>query len=221
VRSSSMMLIAIVLCAGHASGQTLPNPPPTAGSAPAVAEDAAPTWSYSASVYSYLLPDEGNYAQPTMTADRGWLHLEGRYNYEDLRTGSAWIGYNISGGDTLAWEVTPMIGGVFGRTDGIAPGGKGSLSWWKLEFYSEGEYVFDAGDSSNSFFYNWSELTIAPVDWLRAGMVTQRTRVYQTERDIQRGFLVGFSYKALSLTTYVFNPDDSKPVVVLGAGVTF
>ena len=38
-----------------------------------------------------------------------------------------------------------MIGGVFGDTTGIAPGYKGSLSWWKLELYSEGEYVFDTG----------------------------------------------------------------------------
>jgi hypothetical protein len=167
------------------------------------------------------LPDEANYGQPTMTIDRGWLHLEGRYNYEDMRTGSAWVGYNFSGGDMLAWEVTPMIGGVFGGTDGIAPGAKASLSWWKLELYSEGEYVFDLGESSDSFFYNWSELTIAPVSWFRAGMVTQRTRVYESDRDIQRGLLAGFSYKALSVTTYVFNPDDSQPIVVLGAAVTF
>jgi hypothetical protein len=52
-------------------------------------------------------------------------------------------------------------------------------------------------------------------------VVTQRTRVYETDRDIQRGLLLGLSYKALSVTTYVFNPDDSSPIVVLGAGVTF
>ena len=52
--------------------------------------------------------------QPTFTADRDWLHLEARYNYEALDTGSAWVGYNFSGGETLAWEFTPMIGGVFG-----------------------------------------------------------------------------------------------------------
>jgi hypothetical protein len=172
-------------------------------------------------VYSYLLPDEDNYGQPTLTADRGRLHLEARYNYEDLDTGSGWIGYNLSGGETVSWELTPMIGGVFGGTDGVAPGYKGSLSWWKLELYSEGEYVFDLGESSDSFFYNWSELTIAPVSWLRAGVVTQRTRVYETDRDIQRGLLLGLSYKALSVTTYVFNPDDSEPTVVLGAGVDF
>jgi hypothetical protein len=211
------MLTALALCAGHASGQT----PTTTTPAPPVGEDTARTWSFAASVYWYLLPDEADYGQPTMTADRGWMHLEGRYNYEDLDTGSAWIGYNLSGGKTVSWEVTPMIGYVFGGTDGIAPGCKGSLSWWKLELYSEGEYVFDSDDSSDSFFYNWSELTIAPASWLRAGMVTQRTRVYETDRDIQRGLLLGLSYKALSVTTYVFNPDDSRPTVVLGAGVTF
>ena len=76
----------------------------------------------------------------------------------------------------------------------IARGYKGSLSWWKLELYSQGEYVFDTTDSSESSFYNWSELTLAPADWFRFGMVTQRTRLYQTDREIQRGFLVGFSY---------------------------
>ena len=88
-----------------------------------------------------------------------------------------------------------MLGGVFGDTTGIAPGYKGSLGWWKLELYSEGEYVFDTGSSSDSFFYNWSELTLAPVEWFRFGMVTQRTRVYKTDRDIQRGLLAGFSFK--------------------------
>ncbi len=165
-------------------------------------------------------PTTRNYVQPTFTADRGWLHLEARYNYEALDTGSAWVGYNFSG-ETLAWEFTPMLGGVFGDTTGIAPGYKGSLGWRKLELYSEGEYVFDTGNSSDSFFYNWSELTLAPVEWFRFGLVTQRTRVYQTDRDIQRGLLAGFSFKKVSLTGYVFNPDDDKPTFVLAVGLTF
>ncbi len=136
-------------------------------------------WSFSASGYTYFVPDDSNYVQPTFTADRGWLHLEARYNYEALDTGSAWLGYNFSGGEKLAWEFTPMIGGVFGDTAGIAPGYKGSLSWWKLELYSEGEYVFDTRSTSDSFFYNWSELALAPAEWFRFGMVTQRTRVIQ------------------------------------------
>ena len=114
-----------------------------------------------------------------------------------------------------------MIGGVFGDTTGIAPGYKGSLSWWKLELYSEGEYVFDTRSSSDSFFYNWSELALSPVEWFRFGLVTQRTRVYQTDRDIQRGVLAGFSFKALSLTGYALNPDEGDPTLVLAVGLTF
>ena len=81
--------------------------------------------------------------------------------------------------------------------------------------------MFDSGDSSDSFFYNWSELAVVPVDWFRVGLVTQRTRVYETDRDVQRGVLVGFSYKNLEATTYVFNPDDDKPVVVISVGLSF
>ena len=180
-----------------------------------------PVWEFSASAYTYFVPDDGNYAQPTFTADRDWLHLEARYNYEALDTASAWVGYNFGGGETVTWELTPMFGAVFGATDGIAPGYKASLGWRKLELYSEGEYVVDTGDSSDSFFYNWSELTLAPVESFRFGLVTQRTRAYQTDRDIQRGLVAGFSFKRLDLTGYVFNPDDEKPTFVLAVAVTF
>jgi hypothetical protein len=178
-------------------------------------------WSFSASAYSYIVPDSREYVQPTVTADHDWLHLEARYNYEGLDTGSAWLGYNLSGGEKLTWELTPMLGGVFGNMTGIAPGYKGSLNWWKLQLYSEGEFVIDVGDTSESFFYNWSELTLSPLDWFRFGLVTQRTRLYHTDRDVQRGVLAGISFKRLDFSTYVFNPDESKPTVVLAVSFHF
>lgn len=193
----------------------------SSGATPTPPEADERAWSFSASAYTYFVPDDREYVQPTFTADRGRLHLEARYNYEALDTGSAWVGYNLSGGETLAWEVTPTIGAVFGDTTGIAPGYKGSLSWWKLELYSEGEYVIDTRSTSDSFFYNWSELTLAPAEWFRFGLVTQRTRLYKTVRDIQRGVLAGFSFKKVSLTGYVLNPDEDKPTLVLAVGLTF
>jgi hypothetical protein len=195
---------------------TLLWPSPSAAQAPA----SAPEWDFTASVYFYQVVDDRNYAQPTITADRDWLHLEARYNYEDLDTGSLWAGYNFSGGETLSWELTPMLGGVFGQTDAVAPGYKGAVSWRALEFYSEGEYAFTS-EASDRFFYNWSELTVSPLPWWRVGVVTQRTRAYETERDLQRGLLTGFSYKALDAGLYVFNPDDSHPVVVVSATIAF
>ena len=212
--------MAIALATDVVFAQTPTNVPISAATTtPPAQEDEA--WSFAASAYTYFVPDDREYVQPSFTADRGWLHLEARYNYEGLETGSVWVGYNFSGGETVEWELTPMLGGAFGDTTGIAPGYKGSLSWRKLEFYSEGEALFDTRHFSDSFFYNWSELTLAPAEWFRFGMVTQRTRLYQTDRDIQRGVLAGFTYKKVSLTGYVLNPDDDTPTTVFAVAVTF
>lgn len=220
-RKPQLLSAAFFLFASRALAQAPTNTDSVAATnAPPEATDVR-KWSFSASAYTYFVPDDRNYVQPTVTADRGWLHLEARYNYESLDTGSAWVGYNFSGGDKLTWEFTPLLGGVFGDATGIAPGFKASLSWRKLAYYSEGEYVFDTGNSSDSFFYNWSELTLAPVDWFRFGLVTQRTRVYETDRDIQRGVLLGFSHKKVYLSGYLLNPDRDKPTFVLAVGLAF
>jgi hypothetical protein len=225
MRAPVLALAVLLLGAGLVSGQTTTPPPPAAAKAPAqAAEAAAKKWEFSASAYTYFVPDSeeaDDYVQPTLTADRGWLHLEARYNYEAIEAGSAWFGFNFGGGKTVVWTFIPMIGGVFGSAKGVAPGYKGSLGWRKLELYSEGEWVFDTEDLANSFFYNWSELAYAATEWFRFGVVTQRTRAYQSERGLQRGLLVGFSYKRLDVAGYLFNPDDSKPIVVVSARVTF
>ena len=182
---------------------------------------APPPWHVSAEVYTYVVPDDTNYAQPTVTADRGRLRLEGRFNYEARDTGSAWLGCNFGGGEDSWWALTPMFGAVFGDTTGGAAGYKGWLSGRRLEFYSEGEWVVDAKSSSDSFFYNWSQLTVALVDWLRVGVVTQRTRAYGAERDLQRGLIVGVSRGKVEVSTTIFNPDDAKPTVVFTVSIHF
>jgi hypothetical protein len=201
----AVMMAVIVLLAGR----------------PAFAQNDPPTWEVAAAVYTYMLPDEGNYAQPTVAVDRDWLHVEARYNYEERRTGSIWAGYNFDGGEAVQWSLTPMLGDVFGDLAGVAPGYAGSLTWRMLDFYSEGEWVLAARASSDSFLYNWSEFAIAPTHWFRFGMVTQRTHVYETERAIQRGVFVGAAFKSVEASTYVFNPDDSSPIVVISFGWSF
>jgi hypothetical protein len=186
----------------------------------AQASDENP-WDYSVSAYAYFPPDEDGYLQPTFTADHDWLHLEARHNYEALESGSLWVGYNFSVGEKVTFEGTALLGGVFGSTVGVAPGFKASLGWTKLQFYSEGEYLFDTNESADSFFYAWSELTWSPIDWCRLGLVGQRTRVFETEREIQRGVLVGFQGKHVAFTTYVFNLDDRSPMAVVALGVSF
>jgi len=166
----------LLFCCCHASAQTTSNVPVAHQAGSVGAGEPKEQWTFSASVYTYFPPDGGNYVQPTLTPDCEWLHLEARYNYEALDTGSAWFGYNFSGGDKVAWEFSPMLGGIFGRLNGVSPGYRGSLQWRRLELDSEGEYVIDTANSSASYFYNWSELRLSVLDRLWVGIVAQHTR---------------------------------------------
>jgi hypothetical protein len=183
-------------------------------------KSATEAWSLNAYVDGYFVPGEQGYVDPIFTADHRWLHVEARYNYEDLRTGSVWLGYNfnLNPDKKLALTLTPMVGGVFGRTNGVAPGCEASLTYEKLNFWVSNEYVFDTGNRSNNFFYTWPQITYSPVDWLHVGLVAQRTQAIQS--DTQAGFLFGLSHQKMEFTSYILDP-GSKPTVVLELGYSF
>jgi hypothetical protein len=101
---------------------------------------------------------------------------------------------------------------------GIAPGQRITLDWRRLEFYTENELVFNTRPSEH-FFYSWSELTISATDWLRIGLAGQRARIVQTDRDFDRGLLLGFNYKRVGFTAYALNPDEQQAVYIFSANV--
>ena len=215
---SNLVLIAfLVLSAAHmcAQGTGAVVPPEPAE------KSGDDTWSFAAAGYGYVVPNEESYFSPTFRADRKWAHLEARYAYEDRQTGSLWLGYNVSFGERLVLEATPMVGGIFGNTTGVAPGYLFTLSYKKISFYSEGEFVFDTKNAHSNFFYNWNEVAYSPTDWFRAGLASQRTRAYQTPLDVQRGFFAGIALKKVEFTTYVFNVGWTDPTVVLAIGFKF
>jgi hypothetical protein len=167
-------------------------------------------WNFSTSLSAYYFPPDETFILPILYADRGPLHLEARYNYEARETGSLFVGrkFTWESGE-VEGEVTPMVGLALGDVDGVAPGVELDLLLDPVEFYTEGEFMMDFGEGASSFFYFWSELTVAPTQWLNAGLVSQRTRTLETPLDIQRGFLVGGSYSDIGLTFYMFNPDEN------------
>lgn len=178
-------------------------------------------WAFSLTVDGYIVPSDQSYVDPVLTADHNWLHLEGRYNDENLRTGSIWVGYNLSWGDKVVLEFTPMLGGVFGRTTGIAPGIEAALTYKKLQLSLTNEYVFDTGDKAGNFYDSWPQLTYSALTWLNFGLVAQHTKAFETKFMLQPGFFAGVSYRKLTFTTYVFDVGRTDTSAVLEVAYTF
>ena len=179
------------------------------------------TWAFSAAVYAYDVPDDEDFVNPVVTADRGMLHLEARYNYEALDTASLWGGANFSVGEKWVFDSTVMLGGVFGDVEGFAPGFRLSLTRSWFELTSEAEYYIDNHDHEENFFYTWSEIAGYPLEWFRLGLSIQRTRAYETDLDLQRGPFVGFSWKSFDAAAYVFNPGSDDVTYTLGLSYEF
>jgi hypothetical protein len=178
-------------------------------------------WEFDASAYLYFLKDDF-FVLPVAKADRGRLHLEARYNYEDRKTASLWVGMNFHAGEEFTLDVTPMAGIIFGNSDGIAPGILLTMSYKRFELYTEGEYFFSTEDISLHYGYLWTDLIYSPTDWLSVGISGQRTRLYQTSVDVQRGIMASFNYKNAKLTGYWYNIGmGSSSFAILGLGYSF
>jgi len=182
---------------------------------------ADPAWSFALTGYPTIVRGGENYTSAIALADRGAFHLEARYNYESIGSRSAFVGWTFSGGDEIAWRLTPLLGGAWGTVEAFVPGLEASAAWRRLDFYIEAEYVRDKTSRSDSYTYAWSELGFRPVSWLRTGLAGQRTRIYGGDRDIQRGPFIQASWKQLTIGGYWFNPGSSDQIFVGSLGVAF
>jgi hypothetical protein len=178
-------------------------------------------WEFNASAYLYFIKDDF-FILPVVKADRGRLHLEARYNYEDRNTTSLWTGLNFHAGKAFTLDATIMAGVIFGNTDGVAPGLELAMEYNRFEWYTEGEFYINTKDINENYAYFWTDLTYSPTDMLSFGISGQRTRLYQTSVDIQRGILASFNYKKANITTYWYNiGKGSSSFVILGLGYSF
>jgi hypothetical protein len=177
-------------------------------------------WSVEASSLFYFITEDF-FILPIIKADKNKLHLESRYNYEDRKTVSFFGGYNFTGGNKIGYTITPMLGAVLGNSDGVAPGLEMDFTLGKFELYSEMEYLIEFNDKSKGYYYNWTELTYAPREWLWVGITGQRTRLYQSNLDIQRGILAGLGLNNLSLTGYMFNAFTEDLFLLVNLSIRF
>jgi len=191
------------------------------GSGRRAAPPGKPSWEFALTAYPTDVRGGDNYTSGIGVADRGPLHLEARYNYESVGARSAFVGWTFSGGDTITWEVTPLLGGAWGSVHAFVPAVEASVAWRQFDFYIEGEYVRDNHQHTDSYYYAWSELGFRPAEWLRFGLVAQRTRAYGGERDVQRGPFAQLTWRRVTLGGFWFNPGSKDQVFVASLGVAF
>jgi hypothetical protein len=187
----------------------------------AASSSADPAWEIGLTAYPTFVRNGDNYTSAVATADHGALHLEARYDYESIGARSAFIGWTFSGGGETTWELTPLLGAAWGTTQAFTPGFEATVTHGRLSLYIEAEYVRDNHESSNSYFYAWSQLGVQTAEWLQLGVVGQRTRAYGGDRDFQRGPFAELTFGPVAIGGYWFNPGTSDQVVVASIGAAF
>ncbi len=189
--------------------------PHNASCAPADSSAGSP-WGGSIAGYYYAFPHETDVVMAVARANHKSFHLEARYNYEDRRTASAFAGWNLTWGDAFTVDLTPMAGAAFGNSKGIIPALEMSLGYNAFDFYAEAEYLVDPADAANNFAYTWLELGISPIDPLRAGFVAQRTRIFESPLELDRGLFAQMKQGAGTASLYAFNLFTDSWFVVIG-----
>ena len=184
------------------------------------AQDSTYIWSMEAGAMAMLYRDTIALVTPTLNADRGKLHMEGRYQWEDWRTGSLWAGRWFEFGGELAVSVAPMAGVVFGLTNAVAPGCTIDASWKSLALYSSSEHLFDLEDKANDYTYTWTELSV-DLKHVLLGVVVQRTRTFDPPLDLQRGLLLMREQGSFTLGMYLFNVLWTDPTLAFALSYAF
>jgi hypothetical protein len=149
------------------------------------------------------------------------FHLEARYNYEDIHAGSLFAGWRFEVGKKLTLTFTPMAGLVVGSVKGFVPALEFEASWKILDYYSETEYVLNFEGSANNYLYTWGELGVNPFGTFRTGISYQRTILYHTGLDIQKGIFAGYSFWKLNAGVYYYNPFTSDQFWIINLGIEF
>ena len=163
-------------------------------------------WTLGASLFWYLAPGQRNFWVLNASADNGPAHVELRYHDEAIGTASGLIGWNFEWGEQLKLVLTPLVGCLIGDQGGPILGLNLALSWGPIFVSSQSEWLWEIQGGNGWFFYTWNEFDVRPWPWMRVGIVTQRTRLFQTAREYIFGPLIGFTVWKIQFSLFWFQP---------------
>jgi hypothetical protein len=183
--------------------------------------DSSHTWSFYAEGDYTVFPSGIALLTLIGMANKKKWHFEMRYNYEGRNTGSAFVGLNEEFGNKLKLQITPLAGVVFGAFTGVVPGLELDLSYKKLDFNTQIEYVVDVSGMDDNFFYATINLGASFFKNFKGGLTVQRTRLYETALDLQRGFFAQYSFWKLTAQLSYFNPFSSSTLFIATLSANF
>ena len=179
--------------------------------------------SYSASLYGYFIPDDTDYAQPTVIANHGGLHLEGRYQYEGRRDGLR-LGRN---GTSVVGEKAPSRCDAHGRRRlrrhawrrprlradaAVRPLRALQRGRVRLRHRRTRETASSTTGRSSAIRRSSGSRLASPRS---APAPTRRASTSSA------GSFVGFTCRNVKLSVFVFNPGWETPTVVTALAVSF
>jgi hypothetical protein len=148
------------------------------------------------------------------------IYTELRYNYEDLRTLSIYGGKTFAGGKKLQFNLTPMLGYSAGRFTGVSLAMNAEVEWKGFYFSSQTQYSMATKQSSDDFFFSWSESGYNISDNFFTGVAIQYTR-QQGISEADPGFVAGINFKNFSIPAYAFNPFQPGRYFIVGLNYEF
>lgn len=164
--------------------------------------------------------------EPTSIIPQAWIYikdfyLEARYNYEDKKTVSLYFGRAFSFDKKAVWEITPMVGGVFGKTNGVSPGFNFDLEYKRFSTFTQCQYTIDLKDINKSFFWDWTGFNINISKHFGLGGSLQAFQPNSGDPFYRAGPMISFHHKTLAIEAYVYNFWQQYPTGAIGIEYEF
>lgn len=149
------------------------------------------------------------------TSGSNW-YAEARYNYDATGTFGVYLGHSFTREGTLSGTVTPVIGGLAGKSNGGSVGVNMDVDFGRLFFSSQWQYTCSLARKSNPYLFGWSELGVRATSWLYGGMALQETNNFPSACKLEPGCMVGITRNNWSIPIYWFNETNGNAYMVVG-----
>ena len=142
--------------------------------------------------------------------------IEGRYNYEAVKTMSVNAGKTFSKKSVLSYSASPVVGAVLGNYQGGSVGVNSDADYKKYFFSTQIQYTFSVKDKTNNFFYSWTDLSYQPLENIFTGLSVQQTNLYKEQCKFEKGVFIKAAFHKWTVPLYVFSPATKERYFVLG-----